>query len=523
MKGFDSRSQKDAWLVAASLIVIASCSFASAATSDELLQGDRPVQAASEQPRGSAFWCDVEYLFYRYGSNPNNWPDGAQKQHVDQYLYLNYGKPANQFEFVENLLVYGVFHSPNDAASDLAQGMQDAWGNPYDRILASSPDGNKVGDVLRAPLINVGIPLYNADLNGKSVIAIKADIHSQGADAFRQFNGKDFLILADTIDLMGAPGTKYGVDDMTRAIASSHCERANVFVGDESVVGLPSNVSIDESGLRAKLFFGASPRREEIHVYPVPSGHTLQDNYQLVGDIVKTVSSGYFGQMAKAVPNPLAGPRESNSIGTKDQVMPDRSRPNYLVLPAGQGPSTEGHSTELGQWRFEPDPNFAGWVLGRKVEAGNTVTVPVYEWSSATSAFEAARAIQARQTKEYPDGIVNVVIYGDPQSERNRQLSNALGSQNGRIVFVKDGALYSSTGALLQKDFVPAGYQTSATQQVAEAARLLQQTTGTKAFGVVPVGDGTSRARQGTRRRKDGRGNQRQFHQTSGIRCAPDA
>jgi hypothetical protein len=435
----------------------------------------------------NTFWHDVAHLFYKYGSNPNNWPDGPQKQHVNQYLYLNYGKFANGFEFSENLLVYGVFHSPTDAIHDMADGIQDPWGSPYDRILASSPDGSKVGDVLRAPLINVGIPVYNGDLRGKSIIAIKADIHSQGADVFRQFNGKDFLILAQTVDIMGGPGTKYGANDYQRAIAASRCDRANIIVGSENIVKLPSNVAVNESGLAMRILFGGKERSKEIYVYRVPSGHTLNDSYRLEGNILRITSSGYFGEMAKVIADPLAITRKENSLDKSAQTFPKSSRSSYLVLADGGSHARN----ELAKWKFDPDPHYPGWAIARKTENGETFAVPVFQWSAMISPSEVATKIQARQAKEYPDKTVNVVIHGNPESQRNRELANALGSQAGRVVFVNDGSLYASTGDLLQRDFVPSGYRTSAAQQVAEAARLLAKESGNKTFAVLA---GTSSA-----------------------------
>ena len=434
-----------------------------------------PDTSFDGQSRGGSFWNDITYLCENFGTNPDKWPDGIQKQHVDTYIRLNYQKRLVECEFYLNILGYGVSQSPKKAALDLSKGKRDAWLNPYDAILASSPDGNKLLDVLRAPFNNVGVPVHNSKLNGKLIIALKADIHSGFVDCFRNQNGREFRILARTLDIMGAPGSSYGVNDFTRAIAVSRCEQANVFSGESDILTyLPSSVNVGSIGsavgliARFQLNIGRSTPSSSISVYRLPTGHTLDK---------KGKTLGYFDEIPNYVPNPLIRPSMENVKRTAA----------YVVFPGDSDKLSKNvNENDLGEWAFVNDHEFPGWLLGSKVVGAKIVTVPVFSWSLSQSAKIAANNIRSRNDKEYPDEMANIVIWGDPNSERNQQLVQELKNQGynlADIFFVMDGNLFASDGTLLKTNYV--SKNKNPFMQIAEAADRLATMRGKYCYGVV--------------------------------------
>ncbi len=234
------------------------------------------------------FFDDVEHLIANHGTEPSKWPDCAQKNHVRDFLMLNYQRGLEQCEFANNMLGLGVFHGPADAEADQIRGSCDASGIPYDRIVASSPDGNMIRDVVRSIGNNLGQPMYNTDLNNRLIIARKCDVHSQDSDVVRNFNGKSFQILAREVNIMGAPGSAYPgyEDDIAKALVGSS-QRIHVWVGDkDTVTRLPSKMrSASEDGLlglKVVIPWEVNSRpvdRPTITIIKVDCNHARQ-NYQ---------------------------------------------------------------------------------------------------------------------------------------------------------------------------------------------------------------------------------------------------
>ena len=215
------------------------------------------------------FYSNLEYLLTNYGNDPSKWAECRQNEYVQQYIWLNFQKQLDECVFGNNLLGYGVFHSPEDARHDLLEGEEDAWGKPYDQIVASSPDGNRILDIGRSVANNIGQKSYNPKLENKLYIFLKADLHSQCADVFRNFNGEGFRILAREINFFGAPGSAYSsyMDDVSRSVSTAHAVRARVWVGkNDNITKLPSNVRLTTSDgmIGLKMQFKIGNRNEVI-------------------------------------------------------------------------------------------------------------------------------------------------------------------------------------------------------------------------------------------------------------------
>jgi len=232
------------------------------------------------------FYKNLEYLLYNYGNDPANWPDSQQKNKVQSFLLLNYRKSLNDVIFGVNLLGYGIHHSPNEAINDQLSGKRDAWNIPYDRIMASSPDGNKFLDVVRAVGNNLEVDFYNPEIKEKLFVFLKADLHSQFSDVFRNFNGKEFTIVAREINIMGALGSAHRsyLDDIGSALGAAHSVRTRIWVGKKDYITLmtPSNVStIQEKnllGLKWTLKFGPeNTSKGTERLFLKDSGHLLNE------------------------------------------------------------------------------------------------------------------------------------------------------------------------------------------------------------------------------------------------------
>lgn len=454
------------------------------------------------------FWERIQRLYDAQGNqpekNPANWKENDQrdKEELILFLQLNEHPPLHEWRFYPNVLAYGVFHSPDQAREDLRDGRTDAWGNQYNQILASSMNGNILWDILISPLNNIGVPLYNPDLNNKYVICFKADVHSQFTDTFRVQNGKAFRIVARTLNILGSPGSKYEnsyLDSMAGAVAAAWCQRANIFVGEhDPIERLPSTVEAGpiggESGavgLSAKIGLGVTPEwyKDVFRVFRVPSGHLLEPENPW------EEKRGYFHWMRRMLPDPLGRPpvNTQQQAGPKSQQTLHRS---YLVLPVKGTPA--GTTKDPGDWVFRPDPRFPGWLVASKQGGIITGTAPIYLWKPAYSPARVAREIRHRHDKEYPGETINIVIAGDPNTERNQALRKALneaGYDDKNIFFVSGGHLYASDGRLLEKNYVPSAHCDDPRKEAAYAALRLTRETGLPGYGVVPdfdlgAGDG---------------------------------
>lgn len=184
------------------------------------------------------FYRSLEQLLYKHGVNPANWPLNKNRMVVENYLLNVCGLELGDCEFGKNLLGYGVHESPEKAQQDLKKGKKDAWGMPYDHILASSPTGSKFHDFLISIGISQGAPLYNRELASKAFVVLKADCHSLFAEVFRRFNGLRLNIIAREINIIGAPSsadTGY-TKSILPALSHADCIKASIYVCNDDKV-----------------------------------------------------------------------------------------------------------------------------------------------------------------------------------------------------------------------------------------------------------------------------------------------
>ena len=171
--------------------------------------GKQPVKPgpkeAAKRPSAERFYQCLERLLNGYGHDPAKWPDQVDKITVNLYLKEVLGLTPDQVVFRRNMLGYGVGETKAQARADFEKGRVDAWGVPYDLILASSGSDARVRSIMAGVAITQGFEAYNEELTEKTYILLKADLHSQFGEVFRNFNGRTINIRAREINFMGCP------------------------------------------------------------------------------------------------------------------------------------------------------------------------------------------------------------------------------------------------------------------------------------------------------------------------------
>lgn len=413
----------------------------------------------------------MEYLLLNYGNNAGQWPESEQKQKVENYIWINFQKTLNETIFGENFLGYGVFHSPEDARIHQIKGEEDAWDKPYDRIVASSPDGNRLLDAIRSAGNNLGVDFYNSEIKNKLFIFLKADLHSQFSDVFRNFNGKEFRIVARQINIMGAPGSahKNYSDDISPALEAGHITRVDIWVGDkDKITRLRSNVKTTQKegllGLKWEFKFG--PGGGNISIIDLDDvGHVLEDYKK---GIQRVMNRPVF----------VITTKKGLRVLTNEQMLE--------VKPMG-----------VNEWKKIPEED--GWVLvGHEGESQSEwVAILVTKPNDSPSAI--AAKIRERNDREHPGEQAIVLLDGNAGSERNKALAGALKSKGYKaedILVVSKGDLYTSDGILVGKgsDFLPNGAENDPVIAQGIWGHVLRDFTGRPVYGD-PVASTTGMAK----------------------------
>lgn len=197
-----------------------------------------PEASGLPEREDSRFYLCLERLLNRHGNLPENWPASLERQVVVQYLKEKHGVSTGECRFGRNLLGYGKSESKGRAIKDLQRGRVDGFGMPYDIILASSRFEARFLDDLASVAINQGWAAYNRELEDSVFVVLKADLHSQFGDVFRNFNGRKIHLLAREINLLGCPGS--AAEDyeskLIPALEAADAVRARVFVGAKDQV-----------------------------------------------------------------------------------------------------------------------------------------------------------------------------------------------------------------------------------------------------------------------------------------------
>lgn len=406
------------------------------------------------------FYKDLEYLLYNYGNDAGQWPECEQKQKVEYYIRVNFKVGLNETIFGENLLGYGVFHSPEDARIDQLKGGEDAWGKPYDRIVASSPDGNRLLDAVRSAGNNLGVDFYNREIKNKLFIFLKADLHSQFSDVFRNFNGKELRIVAREINIMGAPGSahKNYLDDISPALEAGHNTRAKIWVGDkDKITRLPSNVKTTQKegllGLKWEFKFGSGgPNISKVYLEDV--GHVLED-----------YKKGIQKEMNRPVY--VITTKKGLRVLTDEQML--------KVNPMG-----------VNKWQKISDED--GWVLVGHEGEHQSEWVAILVTKPDDSPSMIAARIRKRNDREHPGEQAIVLLDGNPNSERNKALADALKSKGYKaedILVVSKGDLYTIDGMLVGHggDFLPKGVENDPVLAQGIWGHILRNFTGRSVYG----------------------------------------
>jgi hypothetical protein len=400
------------------------------------------------------FYNNLEYLLHNYGDDPSKWAECQEKADVQQYIWLNFQKHLDGCIFGNNLLGYGLFHSPEDASLDQTQGKQDAWGRPYDHIIASSPDGNRILDIGRSVANSIGQKSYNPKLENKLYIFLKADLHSQCADVFRNFNGQGFRILAREINIFGAPGSVYSsyMDDLSRAVSSAHAVRARVWVGkNDNVTKLPSNVRLTTSSgmIGLKMQFKIGNRNEVIE----------KISLEKVGHELKSYERGVR----------LLERRGIYAVTTERALLVGKS---------------------LGGEKWRVAPGGYGWVLIGHEGESESEYIPVLVMEPDESPGEIAKKISNRNEREHPGEKAVILLCGDPNSLQNREIAGALaeeGYASEDILVVWNGNLYGEDGELIAHgaDFLPDGVRDALMFAQGVWGHLIREFTGRPVYGIL--------------------------------------
>jgi hypothetical protein len=167
----------------------------------------RPAFSVVSEKEDERFFSSLERLMNRYGTDPEKWLAGNDKDTVAGYLRAVHGLEPSEVRFARNLLGLGVNHSPEQAAELQKNGVRDAWGHRYDLVMASSLGTGGKMDMFMGFAINQGVGLFNSQLADRPYVVLKADLHSQFGDVFKNFNGISMRLIAREVNLLGAPGS----------------------------------------------------------------------------------------------------------------------------------------------------------------------------------------------------------------------------------------------------------------------------------------------------------------------------
>ena len=116
------------------------------------------------------FYACLERLILKYGNNQKSWPDFREKRIVAEYLKNVHALELKDVIFARNFLGLGIGNSPEEAKNEMNRGQADAWGVPYDLIIASSRGQAGKMDILQGIFINQGLGLYNKELSENTYV-----------------------------------------------------------------------------------------------------------------------------------------------------------------------------------------------------------------------------------------------------------------------------------------------------------------------------------------------------------------
>jgi hypothetical protein len=186
------------------------------------------------------FYYCLERLLNRYGNLPAHWPEGPDKDVVVTYLREVHLIKVEEAVFGRNFLGLGVGNSPDQAQTEYQAGRLDAWGVPYDLIRASSRGEGGKWDILQGLAINQGLGLFNPELENQAYVFLKADLHSQFGDVFKNFNGVSIRIMAREINFLGCVGSDAAdyQDQIRPALTAADALRACIYTCDQDRVTL---------------------------------------------------------------------------------------------------------------------------------------------------------------------------------------------------------------------------------------------------------------------------------------------
>ncbi|MFP4057912.1 MAG: hypothetical protein ACLF0G_13680 [Candidatus Brocadiia bacterium] len=195
----------------------------------------------------------------------------------------------------------GVFHGPEDARQQSKDFAADPLtGRPYDRVCATSPDGNRVLDVARAVGNDLGIDAANPRLPDK-VYYPELHVHSQGNDvAFNKLRkGK---IKVGKLVCYAPPGGNVAGWLSKNSEALAKADEVVAFINDEPITGAIPNLKVVDAdgapGLGVVVPFGRGHRPpitiHRFHTGKHPSGRkrtaheasehvTVVDHYECHG------------------------------------------------------------------------------------------------------------------------------------------------------------------------------------------------------------------------------------------------
>lgn len=410
----------------------------------------------------SEFYHNLEHLLYNYGNDPENWPDCEQKKQLSTYTRINYGKSLNECKFGDNLLVYGISNSPHDAVYDLAHGKYDAWGKPYDLILASSPDGNAFLDWPRAVGNNLGEEFYNKNLMGKLLVFLKGDFHSQGAITMKNYNGIKFTILAREVNIMGDPGSFYKsyIDDISRSLSVAHCMDFRVWVGgkDNLTKIFPNLRTAKERGLSGLIFemkIGDGSTRDRRTALK-DAGHPLHE-----------YGTGIQGRPVYVL----------KSSKTSRKFVEDDALLKSGVVSKGDyaSPRKWNKTREKGDWVVVSEQ-------GESVSEG----VAILMTKPDDSPTDIARKIRERNDREHPGEQAIILLDGNPNSDSNRVLAKALREKGYEDIFIVwDGNLYTTEGECVAhgRYFLPKGFEKDSVLAQGMWGHILRVYSGRPVYG----------------------------------------
>lgn len=215
-----------------------------------------PLPQTPDRPLDRFYFC-LERLMKYWGNDPAGWPDGRDKTIVMKYLAEVLRLDPGTVVFGKNLLGYGVEESREQARTDLKAGMTDAFGVPYDIILASNPvpNGAKFLSLFAGVGITQKYASFNRELAQKAYVVLKADLHSQFGVVFKNFNGRRIQFIAREINFLGCPGSgaPQFLNELGPPLDSARCLKAALYIGCEDTVPfIPTSFKGLKSWIRGK-------------------------------------------------------------------------------------------------------------------------------------------------------------------------------------------------------------------------------------------------------------------------------